>query len=435
MGSIICEYGRCPQRRRFIGVLILLIAPWLTPAADWPQWRGLNRDGVWPETGLDERFPAAGLKIAWRAAIGRGWSSPVVAQGRVYVTDVQAQRPKADERVLCFSEADGRLEWTHAYPVKYPDWAFEPNGSGPRATPIVHDDRLFTLGGMGLLLCLDTLDGRVVWQRDLARDYAVREFSGITASPLIEGDLLILNPCGKPSAGVIAFDRSTGREVWKALDDSFTYSSPIVCTAGGQRQLIIWSQEAVTSLNPATGRIWWRERMHTPGDQAVSTPVYGDDRLLVGGLMFQLDTRKPAATVLWPDSRAVSRRVLSNTSTALLQSNYLYSATTSGELVCLETATGRLLWQTNSLTAAGNGSSIHLVPSGDAVYFFTDQGELGRARLGPTGYSEFSRASLLKPTSPFGTKPRAWVPPAFANRRVLARNDQEIVSAWLGAAR
>lgn len=410
--------------------LLLLVA---VRAEDWPQWRGPNRDGVWNETGIMESFPLGGLEISWRTPVGRGWSSPVVAQGRVYVTDVHLARPAARERVLCFDEANGKLLWSHQYAAEYPDWAFDPNAGGPRATPIFRDGRLFTLGCLGHLFCLDAIKGEVVWEKSLAKEYGVKEFSGITGSPLIEDGLLILQLCAKPAACVVAFDKRSGKEAWKALDDSFTYSSPIVVTAGGRKQLIVWTQEAVTSLDPATGQTWWRELFRTSGDQAVSTPVFSNHRLLIAGLMLKLDEDKPAASVLWPETSAVSKRILSNTSTALLRGDYVFSAKTSGELVCLEAATGKQVWETNTVTELTNGSSIHLTPCGDAVFLFTDRGDLIRAQLTPEGYREISRARLLAPTSLFGGSKRAWTPAAYANRHVFARNDEELVCASLAA--
>lgn len=405
-------------------------------AEDWPQWRGPNRDAVWNETGLMEMFPADGLKIAWRASVGRGWSTPVVARGRVYVTDAQVEKPAAKERVLCFDEATGKLLWNHQYAVNYPEWAFAPSAGGPRATPIVRDGKLFTLGAMGHLFCLDTATGSVVWQKDLAKDYEVKEFTGITASPLIEDELLILYICGKPAACVVAFDRNTGKEAWRALDDSFTYSSPIVVSAGGKRQLIVWTQEAVTSLDSLTGKTWWRELIRTPGDMAVSTPVFAKGRLLVGGLMVQLDAGKPAASLLWPESRApVARRILSNTSTALLQGDYVFSARISGELVCLEAATGKEVWQTNTVTSLKNGACIHLTPNSGSVLLFTDQGNLIRARLSAEGYRELGRVHLLDPKFPYNGRNVVWPPPAYANGHVFVRNDEELVCASLAAKR
>jgi outer membrane protein assembly factor BamB len=404
-------------------------------ADDWPQWRGPERNGVWNETGILESFPSSGLKITWHAPAGRGWSSPVVSQGRVYVTDVQVERAAAQERVLCFDEATGKRRWVHKYSVDYPDWAFEPSAGGPRATPIVRGGRLFTLGAMGHLFCLDAAKGDVVWQRSLAKDYGVKEFTGITASPLIEGDLLLLNICGKPAACVVAFNKNSGKEVWRALDDSFTYSSPIVVTAGGKRQMIVWSQEAVTSLEPNTGAILWREPVRTPGDMAVATPVFSGQRLFVAGLMFQFDAGKSRPSVLWPEVRVATQRILSNTSTALLQGDYLYSGRTSGELVCLEAESGKEVWRTNTVTELKNGASIHLTRCRDAVFLFTDRGDLIYARVTPLGYREISRAHLLEPTSPYGERKCAWSPPAYANNHVFARNDAELVCASLAAGK
>src|SRR5437870_5779983 len=187
-----------------------------------------------------QSFPPGGLKISWRAPVGRGWSSPIVAKGRVYVTDVELAPPKAMERVLCFAEATGELLWIHQYAAGYPEWAFDPNAGGPRATPVVREGKLFTLGAMGHLFCLNAVSGEVLWKKDLAKDYQVKEFTGITASALIDDELLILYICGKPAACVVAFERNSGKEVWRALDDSFTYSSPIILTAGGKKQLIVW---------------------------------------------------------------------------------------------------------------------------------------------------------------------------------------------------
>ncbi|MBM3836168.1 MAG: hypothetical protein FJ403_23495 [Verrucomicrobia bacterium] len=273
--------------------------------------------------------------------------------------------------------------------------------------------------------------GDVIWQKSLMTQYGLEPFSGITASPLIEDDLLILYMCGKPAACVVAFNKNSSTEVWRALDDAFTYSSPIIITAGRQKQFIVWTQTAVTSLDPATGRIWWRELFGTPGDTAVSTPVFSNGRLLIGGLMMKLDNDKPAASVLWPDARAVSKRVLSNTSTALVQGDYLYSAKTSGELVCLRANTGEQLWQTNSVTALRNGSSIHLTANGSSVLLFTDQGNLIRARLSADGYHELSRVHLIDPTSPYGGRNFVWPPPAYANRPIFARSDKELICASL----
>lgn len=414
-------------------VLGLLVPPGQARADDWPQWRGPNRDGVWHEKGIMEKFPAGGLKVAWRVPVGRGFSSPAIAAGRVYITDVQAVRAPATERVLCLDQSTGKPLWSHTYQADYPEWGYTPSAGGPRATPLIAGGKLYTVGCMGRLLCLDAEKGTVLWEKDLEKEYQQKEFTGITASPLIEGNLLILYLCGKPDACVVAFNRDTGKEAWRALDDSFTYSSPIVFTAGGQRQLVVWTQEAVTSLDPATGKTWWREPMKTPGDSAVSTPVVLGNRLLVGGLMLKLDAEKPGAAVHWPEAKAASKRVLSNTSTALIQGDHVYSARITGELVCLEAETGKEVWQTDKVTSLKNGCCIHLTPHGDSVLLFTDQGNLIRARLSAAGYEELSRVHVIEPTFQYNGRKVIWPPPAFAGRHVFARSDEELICAALAA--
>lgn len=397
---------------------------------DWPQWRGPNRDSVWRETGILESFPPDGLKILWQAEVGWGYSSPVVAQGRVFLTDAQLTPPNAQERVLCFDAASGKPIWTCAYDAGYPDWVFTAEGHrGPTPTPIVRDGKLYALGGMGVICCFDAATGQVIWKKDLGKDYEmqVRDF-GTDASPLIEGELLILLIGGKPGAGVVALDRNTGQEVWRALDELRPYSSPLVITTGGRKQLIVWTQKAVTSLDPATGQTLWVQRSAIT-DYPVATPVYSDGLLLLSGLMLRFDSDKPGPSVLWPDK--LSQRVLSNTSTPLLQGGYVYSGKSSGQLVCLEAGTGKEVWETDKVTDVKSGASMHLTSNADRVLIFNDRGELILARLSGASYQEISRAALLKPTYSFGGRNVAWVPPAYANRCVFARSDQELVCASL----
>jgi outer membrane protein assembly factor BamB len=396
----------------------------------------MDRDGAWREAGILETFPADGLKIAWRAEVGNGWSSPVIAQGRVFVMDAGLHKPKAQERVHCLDDATGKELWTHAYDVTYPDWAFSPEQSGgPTSTPCVRDGRIFTLGQRGDVFCLDARTGAVLWHRNMIADYQMKEFTGNT-SPLIEGKMLILAIGGKPGAGVIALDVETGREIWRSTDEDQTNSSPVIITAAGRRQLIVWLQQSVSSLDPATGGVLWREPLLTLQDSAVATPVTDGSLLLIGGMMFKLDADKPGAAVLWPDSRSLARRILSNTSTAILRDGHVYSARSNGELVCLDALTGRQLWTTDTLTdkRGGFGASIHLTPNGSSVLLYNDRGELIRAKLSPGGCTEISRALLLTPSYKFGGKNVNWSPPAWANGRVFARNERELVSAKLDSA-
>src|SRR5205085_6504680 len=222
-------------------------------ADDWPQWLGPKRDGVWRETAILDKFPDGGPKVLWRAPVAAGYSGPAVADGRVYVRDrVLAegaknhpepfpQRPRQGipgrERVLCLSAADGKELWKHEYDcpytVSYP--------LGPRCTPTVHGGMVYALGTEGNLHCLDAATGKVVWARELKKDYGVKApIWGFSAHPLVDGQKLI-TLVGGDGTTAVAFDKDTGKELWRALSSSDPgYSPPVLHEAGGKRQLVVW---------------------------------------------------------------------------------------------------------------------------------------------------------------------------------------------------
>jgi outer membrane protein assembly factor BamB len=272
----------------------------------------------------------------------------------------------------------------------------------------------------------------VLWHRDLAKDYAVQSMT-CRASPLVDGDHVILAAGGRPGACVIALDRHTGREVWHALDETVSNSSPIIITAGGRRQLIVWTDDSVSSLDPATGATYWRAALKTGNSDAIATPVWSGDLLLVSGLMFKLDSEKPGATVLWPENRGVTKRVLSPTSTPVLEGDVIYSANTRGELICLDAHTGKQLWAADKITARKTGPSIHITPHGDDAFLYTDEGMLIHARLTRAGYEEISRTKLIEPFYLFGGHKLTWAPAAFANRCIFVANGQELICVSLAA--
>jgi len=415
-----------------LGLLLGLAAS----GEDWPQFRGPSRDSVWHETGILKTFPVEGLSVLWRAPIGAGVSSPIVSRGRVYVTDAQPEKPRMWEGVHCFDENTGRQLWTYRYEIGWHPGFDEKNQYGLCATPIADGRMLFTLGDRGHLSAFDTLKGTLIWKRVLGQDYNLEEFPEMTSCPLIERNLLIVLICGKPGACVVAFDKHTGKEVWRALDDPpHAFSSPMVISAGGKRQLIVWTPKGITSLNPATGQTWWREELITREDYAVATPVHLGDRLLISGLMFQLDQSKPAASILWPETKALSLRVLSHTCMPMILGEYVFAGKMGGHLVCLEARTGKQIWETDQVTPSGNGGTIHLTLNGDSMLLFTDQGNLIRARLDAIGYHELSRVHLIEPDFHFGERRVVFAPLAFADRKVFSRNNQEIVCASLRSKR
>src|SRR5438128_6586458 len=163
-------------------LVLLLMAPWAM-AIDWPQFRGPNRNGNWEETGILESFPREGLKIRWRHPVGGGFSSPVVAQGRVFVSDVALTKPTSRERVHCFEEKTGKVLWVFGYQEHYGEWTFVPErGAGPTATPIVDQGRIYVVGANGYVHCLDVTTGTGIWEKNLWQEYEVEEM-GCRPSP------------------------------------------------------------------------------------------------------------------------------------------------------------------------------------------------------------------------------------------------------------
>ncbi|NBU41717.1 MAG: hypothetical protein EBS51_13140 [Planctomycetia bacterium] len=232
-------------------VIGVVLASWLPCATrlradDWPQWMGPRRDGVWREADVVEAIPAGGLPLRWRITVKAGYAGPAVANGRVYLMDYDRREGTlandpggrstlaGNERVLCIDAATGEIVWKHEYDCPYSiSYA-----AGPRCTPTVADGRVYTLGAEGHLTCLDATTGAVTWKKDLRADYgAPTPIWGFCGHPLVEGDLLVCL-VGGPGSVAVAFDRHSGREVWRAISASESgYCPPTMIESGGQRQL------------------------------------------------------------------------------------------------------------------------------------------------------------------------------------------------------
>ncbi len=446
-----------------LGLAAFALATTQARADDWPQWLGPQRDGVWREDGILDKFPKDGPKVRWRTPIGSGYAGPAVAKGRVYVTDRvlmpdakdpanQFARGKtpAVERVLCLNEADGKVLWKHeydcTYTISYP--------AGPRTTPVVQDGKVFTLGAEGHLLCLETEAGKVVWSRDLKKDYeiAASPVWGFSSNPLLDGKKLFCLVGGKGTT-VVAFDKDTGKELWRALDSTGGhgpgYGSPVLIEAGGQRQLIVWHPEAVSSLDPETGKVHWEQPFRVRQGISLATPRRHGDLLFGsafydGSLMLRLDRDKPAAGVVWKRKGQSERKTdalhcLINT--PFIEDGHIYGVCSYGQLRCLKADTGDRLWETLQATGAkGNDNdrwaTAFIVKNGNRFFLFNEKGELIIAKLGPDeqkGYEEISRARILEPTNTARGREVVWSHPAFANQCVYARNDKEIVCVSLAA--
>jgi outer membrane protein assembly factor BamB len=435
-------------------------------ADDWPQWLGPRRDGVWRETGILEKFPARGPTIKWRTPIGGGYAGPAVAGGKVYVTDRQLpkgvenpanpfarDRVAGKERVLCLDAANGKVLWTHEYDcpyrISYP--------VGPRTTPLVAGGKVYTLGAMGDLFCLNADSGKVLWSKNFPRDYGASvALWGYASHPLLDGNKLICLVGGKGSV-VVAFDKDSGKELWKSLDltkGELGYCPPMIFEAGGKRQL--WLPEEFAGLDPETGKPYWQEKFRTAikANMTIPTPRKEGNLLFLtsfygGSLMLKLDRDRPAASVLWkkrgrseqPDRTEALHAVMC---TPVFKGEYIYGICSYGELRCIKAATGERVWE--DLKATGSKKqdkdrwdNVFIIEQGDRYFLFTEKGDLVIARFTPDkdkGYEEISRGHVLEPTSKAGfgfIRSVLWSHPAFAGRCMFARNDKEIVCVSLAA--
>jgi outer membrane protein assembly factor BamB len=416
---------------------------------DWPQWLGPQRDGVWRETGILDKFPEGGPAVKWRAKVHGGYAGPAVAGGRVFVTDYvttgdQTPNPTGrnrldgTERVLCFAAADGKLLWKHEYDCPY-NLSYP---AGPRATPAEDGGKVYTLGAEGNLLCLDAARGTVLWSRALKKDYKVATpMWGFAGQPLVDGQKLICLVGGAGSV-VVAFDKDTGKELWRSLAAREPgYGAPTLIEAGGKRQLVVWHAESINGLDPETGKVYWSVPLEPNYGMAIAMPRQRGDYLFASGIMgkavlLKLAADRPAAEEVWRGTGTTALYCVN--STPFLEGNYLYGVDQPGQLRCVKLATGERVWETFAPTTGSrtaNAGTAFLVKNGDRFFLANEKGDLIIARLSPKGYEEVSRAHLLEPTGTAFGRPVVWSHPAFAGRCVFARNDKELVCVSLAAGR
>lgn len=415
--------------------------------SEWPEWRGRGRLGVWTDSGILDRFSSQGLPVVWRTPVRGGYAGPAVAGGRVFVADyTQTRGLRGIERIQALDVQTGRSLWASEWEVNYAGmsdtWA-----TGPAATPTVDGDRVYVLGRAGALSCRRVDTGQVIWQTDYMKNYGAEIPTwGFTGAPLVDGTRLLCLVGGTPDAKVVAFDKMTGKEIWRALPSNSEpgYAQPIIIDAGGTRQLIVWHPVAVSSLDPATGRVYWEQPFKIDYGMTVPTAVFDGSRLLVscfynGSLMLSLDKETPSARVLWKgksDSEVQTDALHAVVTTPVIQGDYVYGLCSYGQFRCLKAATGERVWETQAATGErARWASGQIVRHGDRYFINNDRGDLIIARLSPQGYEELSRTTLITPTTNPGNR-RAlevvnWSHPAYANRRVYARNDEEILCASL----
>lgn len=437
---------------RILAFCTLILAATVVSGADWPQWMGTNRDDDWTETGIIEAFPETGLTFLWRKPIHGGFSGPAVVGGKVYVTDyvrlagddkpvpIRRNDLQGKERVLCFDAKNGNEIWKHEYDcnytISYP--------AGPRCTPTVAGGKVFTLGAMGDLFCLDAAKGSVIWSKNLPKTYSASvPLWGYAGHPLVYKNLLICTAGGENSS-VVALEAETGNEVWKTLSTpEIGYSPPTVIEAGGATQLIIFHGASINSLDPDTGRLYWSEPLATSFSMAIMAPRQAGEFLFAGGhsgrsVGLKLDSRQPAAKKVWQGSRTIGLAPVSGT--PFVESGVAYGIDGNGVFRAMRVATGERLWSTSrpvngqdGENRGANEGATFVTRNGNRFFIFGENGDLVIARLSPEKYVEVSRTKLVDPVGIGLGRKVVWSHPAYADQCVFARNDKEIVCASLAA--
>jgi outer membrane protein assembly factor BamB len=392
--------------------VIALTAP--LRAADWPQLLGPTRNAVSTETGLAKSWPEKGPPVIWERDVGEGYSAPVVSGD----TLILFHRVGDEEVVEALDAASGKPRWKFGYATKYADPYGK--GDGPRSTPLVAGGKVYTLGAEGMLHCIDLKEGKKLWEKSLAKDYEPKpSFFGVGTSPLVEGDLLLVN-VGAKGAGIVAFDRATGKEVWKATDDEASYSSPVAATIDGARHVIFFTRTGFVDLDPKEGKVRsskrWRSR--TEASVNAAAPLVIGDRVFLtssydtGALLLRV--AKDGVEEVWSGKKSLS----SHFNTPVEKDGYLYGIDGRQEqgarLRCVELKTGEVKWEKDRFGCAS------MILADGHVIALTEDGDLVLIDPTPEGYREKSRAAVLK-----ATPCRAEI--ALADGRLYGRDGKKLV--------
>ncbi len=441
--------------------LLALAANFLSPspvaqAEDWPQWRGPNRDGVWKAEGIIQTLPSGQLETQWSVDVGPGYSGPTVCEGRVYITDrVEADR---QERILCFDSATGKRIWLQQYESDY-SIGYK---AGPRASVTIDEGKAYAVGAMGHFHCLDAITGAIVWSRDLEQDYSINMPAwGIASSPLIYKNLVIQQVGGSDGTCMVAFDKQTGQEIWRALDERASYAAPIVIQQANKDVLVCWTGGSLTGLDAETGQSYWSHSMPPiKMPIGIGTPVYNNERIFVssfydGSLMVTAPRDSLTSQLVWrargPDEQKTASNFVETASgtvsgsgpygvhamigTSIVDGETIYAVDSYGEFRCLDANTGQRLWEDQSPVEKSRWATIHMVRHEDRIWMFNEAGELMIASLSPDGLTIHSRSQLLAPTR-YQLNQRGgvcWSHPAYAERSIFARSDEKLIRVSLAA--
>ncbi len=388
--------------RPITAVLLLSLA---ASAADWPQWRGPNRDGISGETGLLAIWPAGGPPVVWKTTgLGEGYSSPAIAKGRAYT---QGQRGD-QEYVFAFDVKTGKKLWE----VPTGRAFNEQRGNGPRGTPTVDGERVYAMAADGTLVCLDAASGKVIWSQNVVEKYGGSVIHwGISESPLIDGNRLIVMP-GGPGASIVSLRKLDGSLQWKAGSDQAGYSSAIVADVAGVRQVLALSGEAALAVVEDTGELLWRYPKIANRTANIATPIYHDGHVFVstaygtGCALLKIEPRTMSEIYF-------SRDMKNHYSTSVLVGNTLYGYDNT-ILTAMDFKTGRVAWKDRSV---GKGSVVY---ADKRLYVLGEDGVMGLVEATPEAYKEVSRFEIPKGRYP------TWTPPVISDGRLYLREQDNL---------
>lgn len=385
--------------------------------ADWPQWLGPNRNGSSPYAVIPWR---GSLPVLWRHPVGEGHSSPVVADGRVFL---HTKVPDQDAEQLSAFEADtGNLLWQRQYPRS----RFQnPFGNGPRSTPLVDGDRIYTVGVTGVLTCWSVSDGKQLWQRNLLQEFQAKNpFFGTSSSPLLYRDRLLVM-VGGPNASIVAFNKTSGAVLWKSGSARASYSSPILIQQAGKDVAVFLTQQGLTAVDPMTGEEYWSFPLIDKLSESSTTPVLAGDMLVAssvtyGSVGLRLTAKRdvPGYEQVWHN-----RQLTCYFSTPIAIGDSLYLVTGSAlfrkaHLRCVDLHTGKVRWTRQNV----GKDHATLLRVGNRLLLLEEKGDLVLVQPDSESYRELARSRICGPT---------WAHPAISDGKLYVRDGKELMCVEL----
>jgi outer membrane protein assembly factor BamB len=381
----------------------------------WTDFRGPNRAGVYDETEIETAWPAAGLPRLWKQPVGGGYASFTVAEGRAYTIEQRRDR----EVITAYDIESGRELWAFAYPALFDEIL---GGAGPRATPVYREGLLYSVGAKGDLYCLSAKTGKPKWSKNILTDNATRNQQwGMAGSPLIVDGMVIVTPGGAPGKSMVAYDRLSGAPVWRALDDRSGYTSPILATLAGRRQIVWISAQRAVGVAPEDGALLWEYAFPAQNDMNCSQPVIVDESSVLlsssmgpGAVLLEISKTGEtyAARAVWHNNRMKNKF-----NSSVLYQGFIYGLDDT-ILACMDAKTGELKWK------GGRYGYGQLLLAGGHLVVVTEDGDVVLVRATPEGHQELAHLPAIEG--------RTWNIPAIDNGLLLVRNASEMACFRLG---